>query len=472
MNLPDSVRSYLDRQQFPYKLIPYPSNEALGQVAERLDIPTRRLVRAVLLQDKNELLMAILPYSHLLDFSLLCQLRDFELEPLYGAETLNFFQTRGCKGDSRPPLPAAFGISALVDTSLPGEGEIFFESGSSDCLVNMAASDFGHLLAQARWGQFAIPAEDLDFLTNQQTLTPQNLNSLTNRYTPAPTRAGLESITELPTVPQTVQQLLALRAEATPSTQDIIRLAEQNASCAAQLVYWARAPLHGFHGPVDSLETAVERVLGPDRTLALLLGSSMAQTFRMPAGGPVGLQAVWQHSIYCAALVGELVKLLPDPPCVNPGLAYLSGLLHDFGYLVLAHVLPARLYLLNRFLAVNRHVPINDAERYVMGVEHGHIGAWLMQSWNLPEEVVSAVRWHHSEEGTHPFAEYSNLVLIANRLLHYVGLGEQHNNRLPALAMFTLGITREQALAAVGQVHASMAELDTLCAVLPLPKET
>jgi len=270
-----------------------------------------------------------------------------------------------------------------------------------------------------------------------------------------------------------------MQADPARSIQEVLRLAEQDASRAAQLVYWARAPLHGFNGAVDSLATAVERVLGPEKALALLIGSSMAQTFRMPVGGPVGLQAVWQHSIYCATLVGELVKLLPEPLGVNPGLAYLSGLLHDFGYLVLAQVLPARFYLLNRFLTVNRQVPINDAERHVMGVDHEHIGAWLMQSWNLPEEVYSAVRWHHGEDSTHPHAAYSNLVLIANRLLHYVGLGEEHNNRLPALAMFTLGLTREQALTAreqaltaVGQVHASMAELENLCAVLPLPEES
>lgn len=471
MNLPDTVRTYLDRQQLSYRLIPYPFNEALGQAGEKLDIPARRIVRTVLLKDATRPIMAILPYSHILDFSMLCQLREHELEPLHGIETIRFFQSRGCKADSRPPLPAAFGIPALVDTSLAGDGEIYFEGGSGDCFVRMRGDDFGRLLAQARWGQFAVPADDLDFLTNQQTLTPQNLASLTKRYTPAQLRAGIESITELPAIPHAVEAILALRADP-PTPRAIIQIAEQDASQAAQVVYWARAPLHGFHGMVDSLETAIEQVLGPESTLDLLLGSSMGQAFRVAVDGPVGLQALWRHSIYCAALVGELVKVLPDPACVKPGLAYLCGLLHDFGYLVLGHVLPARFFLLNRFLAVNRHVPLNTVERYVLGAEHWQIGAWLMQAWNLPEEVIATTRWHHSEEGTQPHAEYSNLVLIANRLLHYVGLGEEHNNRLPALAMFMLGISHDQAMAALGQVHSSMAELDSLCAVLPLPPET
>jgi len=471
MNLPDTVRTYLDRQQCAYRLIPYPPREAIGQASERLDIPARRIARAVLLKDAAGPIMAILPHSHILDFSMLCQLRECDLEPLHGAETSRFFQARGCKGNSHPPLPDAFDIPALVDTSLSDDGDIYFEGGSGDCFVKMRGGDFGKLLPRVRWGRFAVQADDLDFLTGQQTLTPQNLTGLAHRYTPAQTRAGIESIAELPAIPAAVEALLALRAKPDLSADEIIRFAEQDPSRAALLVYWARAPLHGFHGAVDSLETVIEQVLGPEKALDALLGYSMGQAFHVAVEGPVGLQALWRHSIYCAALVGELVKMLPDPACAKSGLAFLCGLLHDFGYLVLGHALPARFFLLNRFLAVNRHVPLNAVERYVLGAEHWQIGAWLMQAWNLPEQVIATAHWHHSEEGTQPHAEYSNLVLIANRLLHYVGLGEEHNNRLPALALFMLGISHDQAMAALAQVHASMAELDSLCAVLPVPPE-
>ena len=470
MDLPDCVRIFLDRQQLSYRLISYRAGETLGQLRDRLDIPARRIVRTVLLKDGNGLLMAILPYSHILDFSILCQLRESELEPLHSPEALHFFQAHGCKGSSRPPLPAIFNISALVDTSLADQGEIYFESGSGDSLINIRGDDFTKLLAQARWEQFAIPLENLDFPIHHQLL-PQHLANLANRYTPTQSRASLESITELPAISQTVQEILALQANPQPPVQDIIRIVERDASRASLIMYWARVPLHGFHGSVDSLETAIEHVLGPENALNLLLGFSIAQIFHVPVEGLVGLQIIWRHSIYCATLISALAKTLPAPSCVNPGLAYLCGLLHNFGYLVLGHALPAQFFLFNRFLAVNRHVPIHDVERYVIGAEHWQIGAWLMQSWNLPEQIIAATRWHHSEASTHSYAEYSNLVLIANRLLHYFGLGEEHNNRLPALPMFMLGITRDQAMAAVNQIHACTAELDNVCAVLPLPDE-
>ncbi len=128
MSLPDSVQNYLDDQQISYRLLPFPAGETLIQIAERLSLPTRRIVRAVLLQDVSGLIMTLLPCSHILDFSVLCQLLQRDIEPLYGAETARFFQKYGCKIGSYPPLPTAFGLSALADSSLatlPGDEEIY-----------------------------------------------------------------------------------------------------------------------------------------------------------------------------------------------------------------------------------------------------------------------------------------------------------------------------------------------------------
>jgi HD-like signal output (HDOD) protein/prolyl-tRNA editing enzyme YbaK/EbsC (Cys-tRNA(Pro) deacylase) len=473
MNLPDTVRSYLDRQRLPYRLIACRTGESLTQIATTLDIPPRWMARTVLLRDGSGLMMAILPCNHILDFSVLCQLSRRDLEPLYGAETATFFQNQGCKAGSYPPLPEAFGLSALVDENLVADGdrEVFFDGGTGDTLVGMRGADFGQLLARARWERFAVSTEHLDTLMSQQALTPQHLISITHRYTPAQLREGIEAITQLPMMPRTAQQILMLRDNPGVDVPAIVRIVEGDPSLAAQVVYWARSPLHGNQGAVDSLETAIGQILGVENTLNLLLGSSMGQTFHIPVDGPVGLEAFWRRSVYCASLVGELVKVLPEPARVKPGLAYLCGLLHNFGYLVLGHVFPSRFFLFNRFLAVNRNVSLSAVERYVLGVEHWHIGAWLMQAWNMPEEVISAVRWHHSEDCTQPHAEYSNLVLIANRLLHHFGLAEDHNTRLPALAMFALGLTREQAMEALARVQSSMAQLDTLSEALRLPAQ-
>lgn len=70
MNLPDSVQSFLDRQQLPYRLIAYPPNQTMEQTRQKLALSARQAVRTVLLKSADGLLMAILPYSHILDFAI------------------------------------------------------------------------------------------------------------------------------------------------------------------------------------------------------------------------------------------------------------------------------------------------------------------------------------------------------------------------------------------------------------------
>ncbi|MBK8534347.1 MAG: HDOD domain-containing protein [Candidatus Competibacteraceae bacterium] len=71
-------------------------------------------------------------------------------------------------------------------------------------------------------------------------------------------------------MPQTAQYVLALRANPDATARDILRIVEQDPSLAAK---WCigRVPLHSYQGPVDSLKTAIEQVLGFENTLNLLL---------------------------------------------------------------------------------------------------------------------------------------------------------------------------------------------------------
>ena len=187
MDLPDIVRTHLDQQGFPYRLVDCPSTETLIQAAAKLDIAIRQIARIVLLKDTAGLIMVILPCSYVLDFSILCKSLRRDLEPLYGADTHRFFEQYGCKAGSHPPLPDAFAIPALADISLVADEtqEIYFDGGNGDILVAMRVTDFRELLKPARWGQFAVSTEDLDTLISQQAFTPQNLVSLTRPFIPA-----------------------------------------------------------------------------------------------------------------------------------------------------------------------------------------------------------------------------------------------------------------------------------------------
>ncbi len=75
------------------------------------------------------------------------------------------------------------------------------------------------------------------------------------------------------------------------------------------------------------------------------------------------------------------------------GLAYLAGLLHNLGFALLAHTFPTHFSLVCRSLEVNLHLSHSVVEHHVLGTTREQMGAWLMQCWHIPDELVYALRY-------------------------------------------------------------------------------
>jgi HD-like signal output (HDOD) protein len=126
----------------------------------------------------------------------------------------------------------------------------------------------------------------------------------------------------------------------------------------------------------------------------------------------------------CAAVNG---KVSP-----RPGMAYLAALLHNFGYLLLGHLFPQEFALLNRAATKYPDSPIIELENTIIGATHMELGVWLMQAWNMPDEITISIREHHNEHYHDLHCVYPNLVLIANRLLAEVEIGDEKQTEIPS----------------------------------------
>ena len=143
-----------------------------------------------------------------------------------------------------------------------------------------------------------------------------------------------------------------------------------------------------------------------------------------------------------------LVKAVSADRRPSLGLAYLGGLLHNYGYLVLAHVFPPHYQLANRYIEANPHVNHSYIERHLIGVCREQIGALLMESWGMPEEVVTATRWNHISEFDGENSEYPNILYVAVNLLKAQGLYQGDPEPIPAELYEKLGLAPEDAEAA------------------------
>lgn len=453
--LPTRIQRFLDNRRACYERLRHPPTESLSQAARLCGIPEAQVVRALVLIDSQGPLMALLPSNHLLDFAALCAHLKRELEPIPASQLGNVFED--CAAHCCPPLGAAYGLEMLVDAALLEQDTLYIEPGCHNLLLKFSRAEFQHVLGNPATAQFSHP---ISALHHDDPL--RELNKTIQQFTPARIKRKVEEFRDLPALPATAQAILALSNNPRADARDLARVIEQDASLAARVLRYANSPLYGYPGKIKDLQGAIARVLGFDFVLNLALGITVGQSLRIPEQGPLGLQAFWRHSVYAAALVERLSTLLPVDFRPRRGTAYLAGLLHNMGILLLGHAFHSEFFLIKHYWAANPEMPLHQLESYVLGVDHAQIGGWLLAAWGLPAELVTAARCHCDENYWGDHAVYSQLVLIANRLLAGYGIGTGQATELPSFSLEMLGLEETQVRAACEALWAGNCELDAL----------
>lgn len=275
-------------------------------------------------------------------------------------------------------------------------------------------------------------------------------------------RTRIKRLEKLPPMPEMTHKLIQLGARPDANVAELVAVVELDPSLASQVMRYASSPFFSYQGRVDSVHTAITRVLGYNTVMNLALGATAARPFKIPRNVPLGLDAFWRHAVYSAALTQALSGAVTEEVRPPAGMAYLAGLLHNFGHLLLGHLFKQEFLILNKFIIKHPDYPVEVIEKRVLGTDHGAIGAWLMEAWQLPEEIVVALREHHNEgyQGVHEV--YPQIVLLADRLLKRHGIGEAADDQPPAGILDALGIGEYQAMSITRRVLEGCEGLDLM----------
>lgn len=298
-----------------------------------------------------------------------------------------------------------------------------------------------------------------------------------------PTLAGevrrrIEQVYELPPMPEMARRILQLRSNPDASVADLAAIIELDPSLAAQVVRYAASPFYAYRGKINSIQDAITRVLGFDLVMSMALGLATGRSFHNPIDGPLGLHAFWRHAVYTAALVQALAKRMPPQTRPQPGMVYLAGLLHNFGFLLLGHLFPPEFKLLNKLVAAHPESPVTALEKCVLGMgqaqnilEMGHaqIGAWLMCSWRMPDEIIVTLQEHHNPDYRGEHAVLPHLVMIADHVLKGLEIGDAPDVDLPLQSLELVGLPEDTVRALAEQLFEDCSSLDMMARHLATP---
>lgn len=415
-----------------------------------------RLVRVVLLQDSKGKLQVIVPNNYLLDLKLLNSLTDREMEPVHQSSIFELTRSKHLR--QLDVAPGFFLLPTIIEESVAACPDCHFEIFDVDGveIQKLVLAELKTALNDADYRvsivKCAIPAESLDLGNDDPSLDLDRIFSSVKNFTALRIRQRLEETLEIPPLPRTAQRIIKLRANPDAAVGELADIVESDASLAAQVVSWAASPYYAAPGKISSVQDAIMRVLGFDLVSNLAVGMSLGSTLALPKDGASGGTPYWLQSVYCSTAIEALVKLVPARHRPSHGLVCLSGLLHNFGYLVLAHIFPPQ------FSSICRHVEANPAishvaiDHHLLGISREQISAWLMQLWNMPPEVSTALRFQHEPDYAGEYAVYPNLVFIALRLLRQLGIGDAPQEEIPLALYRRYDLDPDLALAAIRKV--------------------
>ncbi|WP_054925651.1 aminoacyl-tRNA deacylase and HDOD domain-containing protein, partial [Pseudomonas sp. NBRC 111142] len=311
---------------------------AYREVSEHPRLPAKSRVQAVLLDDEVGALMVLFPQSHLLDLQRLEELTGRKLKAVPLERLKKMLDKHQLK--ALPAIPALTSSPCLYDERLLNADSLLIQSGEAGLLLEVARDNFKRMLSKASAGSFGLEVESIQRNLDRPHDDTKEISNAVQAFTARRIQQRLEQTIEIPPLADTAQKIIKLRVDPNASVDDITGVVETDPALAAQVVSWAASPYYASPGKIRSVEDAIVRVLGFDLVINLALGLALGKTLSLPKDHPQQATPYWQQSIYTAAVIEGLTRAMPRAERPEAGLTYLAGLLHNFGYLLLAHVFP------------------------------------------------------------------------------------------------------------------------------------
>jgi HD-like signal output (HDOD) protein len=197
-------------------------------------------------------------------------------------------------------------------------------------------------------------------------------------------------------------------------------------------------------------------------------GGALGRAFKLPQTGRLSMHSFWKEATYRAALCQQLALHMPRQSRPSTSLAYITGLLHNIGIVIMGNLFKTEFNWLNKMLTSRPEQPLISTEQNLFGCTHATIGRHLMEHWNMPEEISIVVGEHHTPGYSGKQSVYVWLTQLAGQALKEHGLSDSDEEMEITKLCTLLGLTDEnvkEALAAVMEENTALdAIADTLCA--------
>jgi len=228
----------------------------------------------------------------------------------------------------------------------------------------------------------------------------------------------LRCLDRLPKMSPMLTQLLGQLSRRNCDIQELVETVERDPMLSGQVLRLANSAIFARLRPVSSVRHAIA-MIGISALRKFALGSSISNLFsRSRMAKHFSVRRFNVHSVATATLL----ELLSDEISFECGHdAFIAGLLHDVGKLLIAVSLPRQYDDILALTAVNGATLI-QAERDVIGIDHAELSALAISRWELSEGIQSAAADHHQPPEPSAKPKLSLGVHHADAYINHLGM--------------------------------------------------
>jgi len=231
----------------------------------------------------------------------------------------------------------------------------------------------------------------------------------------------IDQVKALPPAPRILPELLAVLSADEAPASEVVRLISFDPALTAQVLRRCNSVHYGFAERAQDLPEAVMR-LGMEEIYRIVARnvSERALGGAQPGYG-IGLGELWKH----CAVTAVSARVIAQQQGANESVVFTAALLHDIGKLVLGTS------LIGAYADVIARTEISqlsflESEKAILGVDHAEVGGRLLERWNFPAHLVSAVRYHHDPQQAGESGPLAAYVHLGDVLAHLLGHGYGH----------------------------------------------
>ena len=215
----------------------------------------------------------------------------------------------------------------------------------------------------------------------------------TSKNTLAAAESIIASFQTLPTIPAAASRAIQLLNGADPDLSEVADIILADQVIAARVIRIINSPLYKLLHEVESVKQALI-YLGPQKVFEIILTSCFLEVTDNRTLAGIRPQSCWEHSFGVALVARNLAELIG---VVKPEMAYVSGILHDVGEVILMHQRRDQFRQAIQ-LSLEKEIDLYQAELEIFGTTHCEIGALLAQQWHFPELLTQVILHHHADQ--------------------------------------------------------------------------